>query len=62
MDWSGFFTMGGYAPFVWPAYGLAALVVVGLVISSLRFRREQEGLLAALGEAVRDDAANEENG
>ena len=26
-----FFEMGGYAAYVWPAYGLATLVVVGLL-------------------------------
>jgi heme exporter protein D len=50
MDWSAFFAMGGYAEYVWPAYGIAAVVLAGLVVSSLRFRRERQRLLAALGE------------
>jgi heme exporter protein CcmD len=28
MDLQSFFDMGGYAKFVWPAYGLTALVLV----------------------------------
>ena len=50
MDWSTFFAMGGYAEYVWPAYVMAVVVLGGLVVSSLRFRRERQRLLAALGE------------
>jgi heme exporter protein D len=28
MNWSHFFAMGGYAVYVWSAYGVAALVLV----------------------------------
>ncbi len=28
---SGFFAMGGYAAFVWPAYGVSALALFGMV-------------------------------
>ena len=31
-----FFHMGGYAAFIWPAYGLSALVLSVLTIMSLR--------------------------
>ncbi len=31
-----FFEMGGYAGFVWPAFGLTAVVMVALVVSTLR--------------------------
>lgn len=32
-DWQTFFAMGGYAAFVWPAYGISlfALLVLGIV-------------------------------
>lgn len=30
-----FFAMGGYAAYVWPAYGSALLVLIGLVIATL---------------------------
>ncbi|HWT97706.1 MAG TPA: heme exporter protein CcmD [Terriglobales bacterium] len=28
--------MGGYAPFIWPAYGVAALVLIAFAIDSWR--------------------------
>lgn len=28
---SGFFAMGGYAAFIWPAYGVSALALLGMV-------------------------------
>ena len=31
-----YFAMGGYAGFVWPAYGLAAIVMIGLAVLSVR--------------------------
>jgi heme exporter protein D len=48
--------MGGYAPFVWPAYALAAIVLVGLLAVSLRQLRKAEAELAALGLSKRDRA------
>ena len=36
---SDFLDMGGYAAYVWPAYGLAALVLVALLVASLRSLR-----------------------
>ena len=36
---SDFLDMGGYAAYVWPAYALAALVLVALLVSSLRSLR-----------------------
>ncbi len=40
MNWSDFFAMGGYALYVWTAYGLMAIVLaVNLV---LPFRRRAE--------------------
>jgi heme exporter protein D len=44
-----FLAMGGYAGFVWPAYALAAIVLVGLLAISLRQLRNAEAELAALG-------------
>ena len=51
-----FLAMGGYAPFVWPAYALAAIVLVGLLAVSLRQLRKAEAELAALGLSKRDRA------
>ncbi len=44
--------MGGYARFVWPAYGLAALVVGGLLLASLRDLKARERELKALQDSV----------
>jgi heme exporter protein D len=43
-----FFSMGGYAAYVWPAYGIAAVILVAMLIVSLRGLRRHEALLKAL--------------
>ncbi len=43
-----FFAMNGYAGFVWPAFGLSAVILIGLFVSSLRAMRRTEAELAAL--------------
>jgi heme exporter protein D len=43
-----FFDMGGYGGFVWPAYGLTALVLIVVLVASLRALRQRESALAAL--------------
>ena len=41
--------MGGYGAFVWPAYGLAAAVMTGVTLISLRsLRKAWEGLIALI--------------
>jgi len=45
---SEFLAMGGYAAFVWPAYGLAALVLIGLLVGTLKTLRASETTLKAL--------------
>ena len=54
-----FFRMGGYAAYVWPAYGVAAAVLAGMLAESVlrlrRARRRLAALEAAGGGA--DDAA-----
>ena len=42
MDLATYFNMGGYAAFVWPGYGLAALAVIGMLVVSLRTLRARE--------------------
>ena len=49
-----FFAMGGYAGFVWPAYGIAVVVLTGLLIWSLGAYRRRQRELASL---QREDAA-----
>ena len=41
-----FFNMGGYAAYVWGAYGVAAVVLVGLVWQSVKNLRASERELA----------------
>ena len=48
---SDFLAMGGYGGFVWPAFGLTALVMVWLLVASLRRLRANERLLARTGSA-----------
>ena len=45
---SEFLAMGGYAAYVWPAYGLAAIILVGLLVASLRGLRAREAELDAV--------------
>jgi len=48
MSVSEFFAMGGYAHFVWPAYGIVTVVLVALWIASFRFVRSTERELEGL--------------
>ena len=43
-----FLAMGGYARFVWPAYGLAVLVLVVMAAQSYRAWQRQHRLWSAL--------------
>ena len=43
---AGFFEMGGYAAFVWPAYALTAAVLGGLAAASWRRLKAAERALA----------------
>ena len=42
------FAMGGYAGFVWPAYGVAVIVLGGLALYSWRQHRRSSAALARL--------------
>ncbi len=52
---AAFFEMGGYAGFIWPAYGAVTVVLVGLMVLSRRSLKAAETELAAL------DPRNDEN-
>jgi heme exporter protein D len=40
-----FLEMGGYAQYVWPAYGIAAAVLIGMIVASLAgYRRNRRDL------------------
>ncbi len=43
-----FFEMGGYAAYVWPAFGVGALVMIGLLIFSVHRLRLRETELKRL--------------
>jgi len=43
-----FFEMGGYAVYVWPAYVVTTIVMVGLLVNTLRFVRASEAELKTL--------------
>ena len=45
---ASYLEMGGYGAYVWPAYGAAAVVLIGLVAASLRTLRAREAALKAL--------------
>ncbi|MCY4229380.1 MAG: heme exporter protein CcmD [Alphaproteobacteria bacterium] len=54
-----FFHMGGYAAYVWPAYGATVVLLGGLLVDSVLRLRRAERRLAALRatEGDLDDAA-----
>jgi heme exporter protein D len=43
-----YFAMGGYAAFVWPAYFLSAIVMIGLALAAWRTLKFHERTLEAL--------------
>jgi len=45
---SAFLAMDGYAAFVWPAYGLTAAGVAGLIMLALKRRKDAEARLKRL--------------
>ena len=51
-----FFAMGGYAAFVWPAFGFAALVLIGLLAQSWWAARRRAAELEQLRRTVRPRA------
>ena len=46
---SEFFAMGGYAAYVWPAYGISFVVLVAAIVWTLAARRTVERRLADFG-------------
>jgi heme exporter protein CcmD len=57
----GFLSMGGYWPYIWPAYGVAALGLGGLLVASLCRLRANEAALRQL-EAERPRRSRRETG
>ena len=48
---SEYLAMGGHAAFVWSAYGVAALVMVAMLVASLRGLRRQQQAVRLLEQA-----------
>ncbi len=49
--------MGGYAAWVWPAYGAATLALVGILVLTLRTLKAREREFETLKSARRGDRA-----
>ena len=45
-----YLNMGGYGHFIWSAYGLSAVIIIGLIIQSRRFLKSTEIKLQSLTE------------
>mgnify|MGYP000117682889 CR=1 FL=1 len=43
-----FFHMGGYWPYIWPAYGVVAMLLIGLLVWTLIALRQSRTELEAL--------------
>jgi len=54
-----YFAMGGYAAFIWPAYLIAAVILVGLLVVSLRDLRRNESLAQTLRQQRRGTRKSE---
>ena len=50
---SEFLAMGGYAAYVWPAFGFAVVVLLGLLVQSWHAARRREAELEQLRQLVR---------
>lgn len=45
---SAYFDMDGYGGFIWPSYGVAAIILIGLLIYTLRKARAEKAALDKL--------------
>ena len=56
-----FFQMGGYAKFIWSAYIIVALVLIGLWVISQRFQRSSAENLKNLNDKSRRESEKPSN-
>ena len=56
-----FFQMGGYAKFIWSAYIIVALVLIGLWVISQRFQRSSAETLKKLNDKSRRESEKPSN-
>lgn len=59
---SEFVAMGGHGIYIWPAYGIAAVVMIAFALTTVRRLRIREAELARLTAARRDTDAEAEAG
>lgn len=54
-----FFQMGGYAGYIWSAYGISAIVLIALIVWSLKAHRDTAKLVASLedGHSIYDQGS-----
>jgi len=50
-----FLDMGGYGAFIWPSYGVTAVVMIVMLVASLRMLRANEATLQALEASTKDE-------
>ncbi|MEK9678277.1 MAG: heme exporter protein CcmD [Rhodospirillaceae bacterium] len=55
---SNFFAMGGYGEFIWPAFVISAIALIGVAVQSYRFLNQTEQELNETG-GHRNDTENE---
>ena len=48
-----FLAMGGYAPFIWPAFGITVVVLLAVAVFSRRSLKSKEAILASLRRRTR---------
>lgn len=56
---AGFFAMGGYAVFVWPAYALTFVILIGAIVASLQSHAQAKRTVRELEE---EGPATEDHG
>jgi heme exporter protein D len=59
-DFGSFLAMGGYAGYVWPAYGAAVVILAAVWIDSVRRRRAVDQALARFDQGRLDQQRNNE--
>ncbi|HER27686.1 MAG TPA: heme exporter protein CcmD [Rhodospirillales bacterium] len=49
-----YFAMGGYAGYVWPAYGVTAVILVIMLVASRRMLRANQAIYETLAGSEKD--------
>lgn len=60
-DFGSFLAMGGYAAYVWPAYGAGVVILAAIWFDGVRRRRAVERALANVDGGPRADRRHNEN-